>query len=212
MFRPLLTVLLLGGMVLTSLGCNSQVKAVSAEDVHYKAQDKLFNAHKKILIKMGRMEKDFGDGYELLGVFGWHGDGNGYFGAYSFSQAAFEQAKRGWFLHGQVVEGSNELWPQDDWDDASQAHQIKFDKTIIGYTLPGMNMSWVENDKFMNGWFTAKVVDVKDNGHTLVLDKRAPHHAEQWHMEIVPGDWQNMCNCINNFGPPFVDGQPQVQP
>jgi hypothetical protein len=97
-----------------------------------------------------------------------------------------EQAKRAWFLHGKVLEGSNELWPQDDWDTANQKHEIKFDDVIIGYKLPPMYMSWYENGKYMGAQFTATIVGLKDDGHTAILDKRAPHQAEQWQMQIVP--------------------------
>jgi hypothetical protein len=169
----------------------------------------------KLLVKSGHMSSEFAkrmDATTILGRYDWHGNGGGYFGAYSFYEPALEQAKHAWFFHGEVLEGSNELWPQDDWDTASQANEIKFDQSAIGLKVPSMYMSWYEDGKHKGGYFAATIVGIKDDGHTAILDKRAPHHAEQWGMAVVPADWQDMCACTNNFSPQFVDGQPIVTP
>jgi hypothetical protein len=173
---------------------------------------KIIEAHKQELVKLGRMSNDFGMAEIILGRYDWHGDGPGYFGAYSFYQPAFEQAKRGWFLHGEVLEGSNELWPHDDWDTKGQSHIIHFDESIIGYTLPEMYMSWFKDGKYTGAWFTAKIIGIAEDGHIAILDRRAPHHAEQWQMQIVPNDWQDMCACTDNFGPKFENGNLVVEP
>lgn len=170
-------------------------------------------AHAKLLVASGHMTNDYVNRMDtpgILGRYAWHGDGSGYFGAYSFYEPAFEQAKHGWFLHGTVLEGSDEFWPEDDWDDDKQQGGIVFDQSIIGYTLPQMYMAWVQDGKHQGGEFTAKIIGIKDNGHTLLLDKRAPHHAEQWGMAIVPADWKDMCEC-HSPGPTFVNNRPVVE-
>src|ERR1700734_1897333 len=83
----------------------------------------IIKEHATILVRMGHMSSQSIDSMDtsvILGTYSWHGDEHGSFGAYSFYAPAFEQAKRAWFLHGQVLEGSNELWPRDDWDTANQ--------------------------------------------------------------------------------------------
>jgi hypothetical protein len=176
------------------------------EDDFISAEEAKIEAHAKMLVALGHMSNDYVNRVEtatILGRYAWHGNGSGYFGAYSFYEPAFEQAKKGWFLHGEVLEGSNELWTGDDG--------IKFDSAAIGLTIQGMNMSWFANGKYTSAWFTAKIVGIKDDDKTAILDKRAPHHAEQWGMQIVPKDWRDMCECTNNFHPPFVDGHPVVE-
>ena len=37
------------------------------------------------------------------------------------------------------------------------------------------------------------------------------HHAEQWLMSIPPPDYLDMCECVNNFSPPFVNGVPVLE-
>lgn len=176
------------------------------------AEEAKINAHAKLLVAAGHMTTEFtkqASTYTLLGQYNWHGGATGgYFGAYSYYEPAFQQARRGWFMHGEVLEGNNEFWPEDDWDSDKQASEIKFDASIIGYQLPRMSMAWAKDGKVIYGDFTAKIVGVKENGHTLILDKYAPHQAEQWGMEIVPPGWQDLCNCTNNFHPAFINGGP----
>ena len=184
------------------------------EDDFIAAEREKINQHAKMLVKMGHMSSSAAnqaDASTILGRYAWHGNGEGYFGAYSFYQPAFEQAKRGWFLNGEVLEGSNELWPQDDWDNATQSHEIKFDQSAIGLKVSGMWMSWYENGEYKGEYFTAKIVGIKNDGSTAILDKRAPHYARQSGMQIVPADWQDLCACTTNFSPRFVDGHPVME-
>lgn len=172
------------------------------EDDLMSAEEAKIEAHKAELVKLGHMDEDFRMAETVIGHYEWHGNGGGYFGAYSFYEPAFEQAKRGWFLHGEVLEGSNELW--------TPGRSIHFDQSAIGLKVQRLSMSWFEKGSFRNQWFNAKIVGIKEDGQTAILDKHAPHHAEQWGLQIVPDDWKDMCGC-NNFHPPFVDGRPVVE-
>jgi hypothetical protein len=170
------------------------------EDSFRAEQDKLFRTHVAELSKLGHMAPDFGMAYMVLGTYGWYTGTKEYFGAYAFSQAAYEQAKHAWFGHFEVLEGGNELWAEDDGDSDTCANggscPIVFDKSAIGMTIPPMSMVWFKGDKLESGWFEgAKVIGIKDDGRTLILDKRAPHQAEQWNMAIVPAGWVDMCAC-----------------
>lgn len=91
-------------------------------------------------------------------------------------------------------------------------YPIVFDSSVIGRSIDSMNMAYVDKDgKYRNDWFSAKVVAIID-GKDLKLDRRASHHAEQFKMSIPPDNYVEMCDCINNFGPQLVDGQPVVLP
>lgn len=194
----------------------SQSKPKFSSETYINSEQAKIKLHAKELVKSGHMTSDFierSDLSSILGRYAWYGDDKGYFGAYSFYEPAFEQAKRGWFLHGEVLQGSNELWPQDDWSGERQAYEIKFDKSAIGYKLPPMNMSWFKDGKYTSDSFTATIIGFSEDGHIAILDKRAPHHAEQWGMSIVPADWQDMCACTNVSGQlQFVDGHPVAEP
>lgn len=194
---------------LTVVAC-SQSDAASSEghdlirDAFYKQQESLMEEHRAMLVKSGHMEKDFGDVSTVMGIYDWHSGSHEYFGAYSFSQSAFDQARHAWFGHFKILEGSRELQTTDfcedshgGIDDAHGTGCIRFDQSAIGLTIPPMSMFWVDRDDHTaDAWFSgAKVVAVKDYGRTLVLDKRAPHQAEQWGMEILPDNWVDMCAC-----------------
>lgn len=166
------------------------------------------------LIKLGRVPGDFGECPQIIGQYHWHSheNGSGYFGTYEFYQPAFEQAKRGWWFHGMVIEGSDELWNKDKDYNANEKG-VRFDDSVIGRSIGKMNMSYMSKEgEYTNGWFTAKVVAVINNGKDLKLDRRAPHHAEQFGMALLPDDYTDMCACTNNFSPQFVDGHPVVEP
>ena len=194
-------------LAIALIGCGVIVQQKSGSGMFIDRELKIIDQHKALLVKSGRMAQGFGMAELVLGQYAWHGDGSGYFGAYSFYQPAFEQAKRGWFLaHGYVIEGNNELWVDDD--------NIKFDDTVKGRSV-NLAMFWYENVKHKDARFQAKIIGLppeKDCAHCLLLDKRAPHYAEQYQVQILPEDWVNMCSCINNFGPKFADGHPVVEP
>lgn len=175
-------------------------QGIENKDSFYAKNDKLIADHQAELVNAGRMSPKYGMAYIYLGTYGWFGDDRGgYFGAYQFSETAYEQAKRAWFGNFRVLKGSRELLTGDD--------NIRFDDSAIGLSTPSMNMTWFSGDKMESEWFVAKIVGVKDNGKTLVLDQRAPHHAEQWNTLIVPADWRDLCNCTNNFHPPLTRQQ-----
>lgn len=181
--------------------------AVSAQsNESQKPYLKVIDAKCHELMKLGRVAPSF-DCAELIGKYGWRSDKNdGSFGTYEFYQPAFDQAKRGWWgIHGTVLEGSDELWIKDNFvgawgfSDGTSGHDpypILFDFSVIGRTVGPMNMSYFKDGKYVSETFTATVVAIIDGGANLKLDKRAPHHAEQWRMSIRPLDYVEMCNCI----------------
>lgn len=182
-------------LALCLVGCSHAAPG----DKFIDAQMKIINEHAAMLGKLGHMSKSYGLAFMVLGTYGWHGDDNGYFGAYSFSEAAYQQAKKAWFGHFKVLEGSNELWSEDDEEDDSCLHgdgcPIRFDNSAIGMAVSDMAMAWFEDGKLKYGGFSAKIIAIKDNGKIAILDKRAPHQAEQWGMQITPADWVDMCQC-----------------
>jgi hypothetical protein len=170
---------------------------------------RVIDAHCKDLVKLGRVPKGFANCYSIIGQYHWHAKGGGYFGTYEFYQPAFEQARLSWYFHGKVIENSNSLWVEDfDYDAQSQG--ILFDDSVIGRTVGPMSMTYMSDDKVISEIFTAKVVAVTENGRSLKLDRRAPHHAEQWGMAILPNDYVDMCKC-HRGGPVFVDGKPVLE-
>lgn len=179
----------------------------STSNKYIKQQQKIIDQHKDELVVLGRMSKDYSSMYVDLALarYGWHGDGDGYFGAYSFYQPAFEQAKRGWFLsQGHVIEGNDELWSDEN---------LKFDDTVKGRTVT-LYMSWREKGEFKNSYFKATIIGFPPKEHCsncLLLDKSAPHYAEMAQIQILPDDWVDMCACTNNSGPEFQNGQPVVE-
>lgn len=182
-----------------------------AEKEFYRIERAKMQKYTAILVKEGRYPelpcKDHpAEAYEYVGQFNWHGTGRGgFFGAYSFYMPAFEQARRSWILHAHVNEGSNELRADD--------YNIVFTKEIVGYNVGSMGMTWTLNGKDQYERFEgAKVVKLLDP-HSVLLDKTAPHHAEQYGMGILPQDWTDLCTCANNsgpiiLGPDYVDGHP----
>lgn len=145
-----------------------------------------------------------------------------------------------WGFHGTVIEGGDELWVEDntvnEWCTSSGSigtlqpgesasisvggsnstcghdpYPIVFDSSVIGRTISHMSWVYVDNKgKYVHGDFGAKIIAIIDNGKNLKLSSRAPHHADQWNMSIRPEDYVDMCDCTNNFHPPFVDGHPVV--
>jgi hypothetical protein len=210
----------------------------SAEDVYIDRQLKIIESHKAELVKMGRMSADYGSAEILLGRYGWHtsselssvgataplwllkrgGDG-GSFGAYSFYQPAFEQAKRTWVIDAFMLPGSDLLWVRN--------RNIKFDKSVIGLTVEFISEDscWKDDGATPceEGWnwkqreiHDAKIIDVFGHTHEweswgtggehtkgpeywegpLRLDKKAPAFMQQYGIIIKPPDWVDMCACM----------------
>src|SRR5271170_3822245 len=90
-----LAILLVGcGAVETSHGAD---ESDQIREKFYADQHRLMESHRAILIKSGHMSEDFAEIEYYLGTFDWHTGSHGYFGAYSFSQEAFEQSTKAWF-------------------------------------------------------------------------------------------------------------------
>jgi hypothetical protein len=120
----------------------------SSSDRYHEKQGVIFKAKSEELEKLGRIPTGF-DAYRYMSQYGWysgnesaignqpplwllqHGDGvGGAFGAYSFYQPAFEQAKNMWVFDGFMLPGSDLLWIKNS--------NIKFDKSVIGRIVPGL--------------------------------------------------------------------------
>lgn len=229
-------------LVLTC-ACQTTLKTAKAEkktanDIYHDRQAKLFESHVKELVKLGRVPEDFGgDAYTVLGQYGWHtradissvggqaplwllqSSGNeGAFGAYTFYEPAFDQAKRTWVINGFMLPNSDLLWPMNG--------NAKFDKSVVGYSVEYLTQSGCYKDDgntpcedgMKNEWHElrdAHVVDVfghsyefeswgSDGSHhrgpeywsgPLRLDKKAPAFMRQWRILIKPKDWVDMCAC-----------------
>lgn len=83
--------------------CGGQPKGSSVEvtsETYRAAQDKIFAKKTAELVAAGRVPAGV-ELYQYLGVYGEHSTGrNGWFGAYTFSPEAFEQAKKMWIVDG----------------------------------------------------------------------------------------------------------------
>lgn len=232
--------LILYAVCVSTCACQTIHKSLpakkSASEIYYQRQDKLFEAHEKELIKLGRVPEGFSGPEMILGQYGWHtradissvgnqpplwllqnsGD-EGAFGAYTFFQPAFDQAKRSWIIDGFMLPGSDLLWPTN--------RNAKFDKSVIGYSVDYLSESGCYKDDgntpceddFKNKWHKlrdAHVVEVFGHsyeweswgtgGHDqgpeywdgpLKLDKKAPAFMRRWGINIKPPDWVDMCQC-----------------
>lgn len=184
--------------------------AVSQTANQYNAtQAKVFEAKEKILVEHGRMPVDFGNTFRVLGVYGWRRGPTGLFGAYTFSEEAFQQADRSWFIHAMMKEGSDLL--------IAVNRNVKFDRSnsswILGCTGCTEEYLKKENAKtamtgylppvspvgYMVGFMYkgpegATVVEVV-NRTTLRLDKKSPGDVLSYDVQITPPDYRNMCEC-----------------
>lgn len=176
---------------------------------------KIIQEHADALAKLGRIPTNYGSPERFLAQYGWHYTSKGAFGAYSFYQPAFEQAKRMWIFDGYMLPGSDLLWVMNS--------NIRFDKSAIGRTVAFLYESGCyrddgntpcEPDAGGKGQElrNATVLDVF--GHTfewrsltdgshgaefwegpLKLDKKAPAFMRQYGITLMPVDWIDMCAC-----------------
>lgn len=173
------------------------------ERAFHRKHERIIEQHKQLLIQAGRVTDGNFMAESFLGTYGWY---NGIcdessdekpspcsFGAYAFSQAAFEQAKKIFILRGQVEGGSDLLI-----DVGSGA----FDASAVGYNVGPMtycqltggklhHCGWGDKDSTFSG---AKVVEFIDK-HTVRLDKKARWDAEMNGLTVMPLDYVDMCHC-----------------
>lgn len=167
----------------------------SEEDILYAKTSALMKSHVELLRKAGRWPLEGEDGqpdaFSTFGRYDWHFNksGEGYFGAYSFYQPAFDQAARSWFFHGQMAEGSDIL--------VNVGHG-EFDKSIVGYTVGNMTYCSLHGGElhhcFGDGFAGGKVTEFIDATH-IRLDHRARWDAEMYGLATTPPDYQDMCAC-----------------
>lgn len=189
---------LFGGVATWALFVRAASKPREQSEIYYAKQEKIIEAHAATLRKEGRMPLDFSDAFRVIGQYGWHsacGDGvgavaqvwiyrcdGGSFGAYTFYEPAFAQAKRTWWIHGVMEKGSDLLHPMN--------RGAKFDESIIGYGVSFMykgpeGARVIELPKYSDG----------SSMNVLRLDKKSPDFAQQWDMAITPPDYVDMCSC-----------------
>lgn len=191
--------------------------ALSRKPLHEKAfheqQDHIIREHWEQLVKSGRITDDHVMPAALIGTYGWYdgicdevyGDNSNRvdgktacsFGAYSFLEAAFEQAKHLYIIRGQMAEGSALLV-----DVGAGA----FDKDIVGYTVPGLTYCSLHGGKLWHcggnlfdlgpdtSFGPSKVLKFIDK-FTVQLDHKAKYDAEMYGLTITPPDYVDMCNC-----------------
>lgn len=204
----------------------------SAEDLYHEAQEKIFKQKSEELASAGRIPAGF-DAYMYMSQYGWHSErqfsvgtspifsDGGSFGAYTFYQPAYEQAKKIWIFSGFMLPGSDLLWIKD--------RGIKFDKSAIGRTIAHLfpEGCYADNGNdpcetaFRNPDFSgatpgemtdAKVIDVfghtfswrslTDNAHgeeyregPLRLNKKASVFVSAYDVELKPDGYVDMCAC-----------------
>lgn len=145
--KKLIVIALILMIIMGSVIVWAQAKKIKpSADVFIDKQLAIIDAHVKILAKQGRVPADFADGTQVLATYGWHTkcgssegaiapvsllqhcDG-GAFGAYSYSEAAFKQAQRSWWIVGTMKAGSDLL--------VAVNRNAKFDKSNDSMLLLG---------------------------------------------------------------------------
>lgn len=206
------------GLLLALTACSGQhktVKGFSTEDAYQQKQKHFIDTHVKILQKGGRMPTDFVDGYMVLGIYGWRADNGlsetgptaslgllqasgGAFGAYTFYQAAFDQAKRSWWIDGVMKAGSDLLVAVNRNAEFKRVVRSESWDSEGGHKIdqgPPMNSAVGYHVGYMyHGPKDAVVVEVID-GRTLRLNKSSPGDVLQFDLAILPPDYVDMCDC-----------------
>lgn len=196
------------------LACGQNRNGTLSEKQFHKEQEALIEAHKKMLVDAGRItDPDHFMASAFLGEYGWFsgtcdeycdrktgvGCGKCQFGAYVFSQAAFDQAKRIYVLRGQIAEGSDLLV-----DVGSGA----FDKDAIGSDVGYLTYCSLHGGKLHHcdedGLRDAKVVEFIDK-NTVRLSKFAKYDAEMNGLAILPPGYVDMCACHQAIAPSRTD-------
>lgn len=205
-------------LAIIAAGCATRPPAgqTPAQQRFSAQQEALFTAHADMLKKEGRMPFDIGDSSGALGTYGWHTDcgdsegpsmpvallqhcvgGGGAFGAYSFSQAAFDQAQRSWWIHGVMEAGSDILHAVNNG--------AKFTEQVVGYHVDYIGVAPItRNGK--EEWPPAlrdlivvevpKYSDGSLRSDQLRLNKKAPSFAYTFNIGVLPPDYVNLCACV----------------
>jgi hypothetical protein len=219
-------------LLLTPLAGCQQVKQLAhkplSSDQYIDRQLKIIETHKKHLVDVGRVTDSEHFNAELyLATYGWHSPcgetqfcGGGSFGAYTFSQEAFEQAKRLYVIHGEMLAGSDIL-TDATWGECipekgggciigssdgytSPRAKGAFDAAVVGYSVGGLTycMKYGAHYEHCDGALfdsksltePSKVVKFIDGGH-VQLDHKAKYDAEMYGLVITPPDYVDMCRC-----------------
>ncbi len=219
------------------------VKHESAEDRYIRQQLKIIDAHEKLLVAAGRITDAAHWQTEMyLATYGWHsacGESkgtepvfcdSGSFGAYSFSQEAYEQAKRIYVIHGTVDAGTDilvdanygVLQPEADGSIImastdgyhSPLGKGAFDPAIVGDSVGFLTYCQLygNHDKYCDGpgLTGATVVKFIDKGHVRI-SKVAKHDAIMYGLVITPPDYVDMCACTVPTSAPDPNVKPCVQ-
>lgn len=221
-----------------ALGKPKAAPQKSAADVYIDREMVKINAATDKLVKAGRIVAG-ADALSHVARYDQHSTGKGYgwFGAYTFSPAAFEQAKSIWIIDGYMLPGSDLLW--------ISGRGVMFDKSVIGRKVAWMTATGcyaddgnspcedgLKNPGFDINLTDATIIDVFGHGYTyeswgsdgshsrgdeywrgpLRLNKKAPLYVSQWGIQLLPPDYVDMCNCTVLSSPaPKEDVKPCVQ-
>jgi hypothetical protein len=232
------TILLLGWCGIAA-GCRTGTQTPSQ---YIARQSKLIQEHKQLLVKAGRVtDPDHFPAELYLANYAWHTHGDGMFGTYTFYQPAFEQAKKLYVIHGEMLAGTDIL-VDTSWGEcieekyggciigssdgyASPRKPGAFDAAVVGYFVGTLTYcmkygAHYEHCGDLDGdaGFTepAKVVEFIDGGHVR-LDHKAKYDAEMYGLVIAPPDYVDMCECsatvqnIHADTPPAEPAKPCVQ-
>ncbi len=217
--KPILAIIAL----LLLLGCDSYAQQ---SDRYINHQLKIIEAHGKQLVALGRItDPEHFDATRFLASYGWHsscGDSagtspilcnGGSFGAYSFSQAAFEQAKHIYVIHGTVDAGTDILSdvsygvmiPDRNgavWS-GSPIGKGAFDSAIVGDSVGSLTycQGYGNHIKYCDqaDLRGATVIKFIDKGH-VQISKKATHDAVMYGLVIRPPDYIDMCDCTVGGG------------
>jgi hypothetical protein len=158
-------------------------KEESSAGSYINKQLKIIEQHKAVLAELGRMPSDFWNPELFLAQYGWHSAPGLWFGAYSFHQPAFEQAKRSWFIHGVMEKGGNRLYAMNV--------NAKFDESIVGYTVVFLHMG-IRNAKVIGLY---KYDDGSVDHRSVLINQTAAEFGFQYNIAILPPDYVDYCQC-----------------
>ena len=221
--KPILATIAL----LLAMGCASGFAQQPRNETRYINQQlKIIEAHEKLLVAAGRITDAAHWQPELyLAEYGWHsscGDsrgtapifcGGGAFGAYTFSEAAYQQAKRIYVIHGTVDAGTDILVDQSYgvmipdrngvvWS-GSPIGKGAFDSAIVGDSVGSLTycQGYGNHIKYCDqaDLRGATVIKFIDKGH-VQISKKATHDAVMYGLVIRPPDYIDMCDCTVGGG------------
>lgn len=218
-------------------GCQQAKRVIhkpETSDQYIDRQLKIIDAHKADLVKAGRITDPEHFSSELyLASYSWRDglckEGPCSFGAYTFYQPAFEQAKKLYVIHGEILAGTDVLIDAS-WGECieekgggciigssdgytSPRAKGAFDAAIVGYSVGPLTYCMKYGAHYehcdeigSNKDYTesGKAVKFIDGGH-VQLDHKAKYDAQMYGLVIAPPDYVDMCDCSTPMQTMHVD-------